>query len=349
MFPQDPHPRTRSPWAKDGGYSLDALEASELRYRRLFETAQDGILILDGTTGRIVDVNPFLLDLLDYPFDSIIGLQLWEIGLFHDIAANKAAFRKLQKEEYIRYENHPLRTKGGGVVQVEFVSNVYFVGQQRVIQCNIRDISRRVEFQAAAGSRISVLDNLLANVTKWWSGRNSDKNAPDMKRAAKAQAEETAKGATAANASTAMNPRSRPDTVGRARQSSTGGRGMKTALALFALLWAFPTRSMLARPWWPHVTIRLTWEANAEPDIVTYRIHYIGVQKGKPEPPAYPPAGNGWNTEDTGNVTTWSKSLGTDPEQYWFFLTAINTANMISPPSTPVAYQLNHEKWERTK
>ena len=140
------------------GYSLDALEASELRYRRLFETAQDGILILNGETGKIIDVNPFLLDLLDYPFNSIIGLELWEIGLFQDIEANKAAFLKLQTEEYIRYENHPLRTKSGKVVPVEFVSNVYFVGTERVIQCNIRDISQRSEFQAAADSRVAALE-----------------------------------------------------------------------------------------------------------------------------------------------------------------------------------------------
>jgi PAS domain S-box-containing protein len=122
-----------------------ALEVSELRYRRLFETAQDGILILDAETGTIIDVNPFLLDLLDYPFESIIGLQLWEIGLFDDIDANRVAFEKLQKEEYIRYENHPLRTQSGKQIQVEFVSNVYFVGSEKVIQCNIRDISERVK------------------------------------------------------------------------------------------------------------------------------------------------------------------------------------------------------------
>jgi PAS domain S-box-containing protein len=111
--------------ASGRGNSLElALEVSELRYRRLFETAQDGILILDANTGKIIDVNPFLLDLLDYPFESIIGLQLWEIGLFEDIAANQAAFEKLQTEEYIRYENHPLRTKAGIQFQVEFVSNV---------------------------------------------------------------------------------------------------------------------------------------------------------------------------------------------------------------------------------
>ena len=122
-----------------------ALEVSELRYRRLFETAQDGILILDAETGRIIDVNPFLIDLLDYPFESILGRQLWEIGLFEDIAANRIAFQKLQKEEYIRYENRPLRTHSGKQIHVEFVSNVYFVGSEKVIQCNIRDVSERMK------------------------------------------------------------------------------------------------------------------------------------------------------------------------------------------------------------
>jgi len=145
--------------ASGRGNSLElALEVSELRYRRLFETAQDGILILDADSGRIIDVNPFLLDLLDYPFESMIGLRLWEIGQFKDIAANQAAFEALQANEYIRYENLPLRTKTGKEIQVEFVSNVYFVGSAKVIQCNIRDISARAEFQAASKSHADTLE-----------------------------------------------------------------------------------------------------------------------------------------------------------------------------------------------
>jgi PAS domain S-box-containing protein len=145
--------------ASGRGNSLElALEVSELRYRRLFETAQDGILILDANTGKIIDVNPFLLDLLDYPFESMIGLRLWEIGQFKDIAANQAAFEALQTNEYIRYENLPLRTKTGREIQVEFVSNVYFVGSDKVIQCNIRDISARAEFHAASKSQADALE-----------------------------------------------------------------------------------------------------------------------------------------------------------------------------------------------
>jgi len=145
--------------ASGRGNSLDlGPGVSELRYRRLFETAQDGILILDAESGKIIDANPFLLDLLDYPFESVIGLQLWEIGLFKDIAANQAAFEKLQMEEYIRYENLPLRTKTGREIQVEFVSNVYFVGPDKVIQCNIRDITARAQFQAASKSHAHTLE-----------------------------------------------------------------------------------------------------------------------------------------------------------------------------------------------
>src|SRR5580700_11124319 len=121
----------------------DALRASEARYRRLFETAQDGILILDAHSGLIIDVNPFLVNLLDYPREEFIGKTLWDIGPFKQIQESKAAFRELQDKQYIRYENLPLETKSGRRVNVEFVSNVYGANGKSVIQCNIRDITER--------------------------------------------------------------------------------------------------------------------------------------------------------------------------------------------------------------
>jgi PAS domain S-box-containing protein len=119
------------------------LLASEVRYRRLFETAKDGILILNSETGILEDVNPFLIEMLGYSHDELLGKQLWEIGLFKDIVENKSAFEKLKNEQYIRYDNLPLETKRGKAIWVEFVSNVYPVDGIPVIQCNIRDISER--------------------------------------------------------------------------------------------------------------------------------------------------------------------------------------------------------------
>jgi len=121
----------------------EALKISEIRYRRLFETAKDGILILDADTGRITDANPFLMELLGYSHAELLGKMLWEIGPFRDIAASRDAFRKLQRKKYIRYEDLPLETKGRRRRHVEFVSNVYRVNGTKVIQCNIRDITER--------------------------------------------------------------------------------------------------------------------------------------------------------------------------------------------------------------
>jgi len=127
----------------------EALAASEARYRRLFETAKDGILILDAHSGLIIDVNPFLVSLLDYTRDEFIGKTLWDIGAFKQIQESKEAFRELQDEHYIRYENLPLETRSGRRVNVEFVSNVYGVNGKAVIQCNIRDITTRKQTEAA--------------------------------------------------------------------------------------------------------------------------------------------------------------------------------------------------------
>jgi PAS domain S-box-containing protein len=120
-----------------------ALSASETRYRRLFETAKDGILILDAESGKIVDANPFIKALLGYSHDELLGKELWEIGLFGDIAASQMAFQELRETGYIRYEHLPLETRGGPKVEVEFVSNVYRADTSDVIQCNIRDITVR--------------------------------------------------------------------------------------------------------------------------------------------------------------------------------------------------------------
>ena len=125
------------------------LKVSELRYRRLFEAAQDGILILDAEQGLIEDVNPYLIDMLGYSREEFVQKKLWEVGAFRDIQANQAAFEALQEHEYIRYDDLPLRAKDGRLIQVEFVSNVYPVDGKKVIQCNIRDISARVQAEHA--------------------------------------------------------------------------------------------------------------------------------------------------------------------------------------------------------
>jgi PAS domain S-box-containing protein len=138
-----------------------ALRASEVRYRRLFEAARDGVLILDAKTGMVVDVNPYLIELLTVTREVFLGKKVWELGFFKDAIANEDNFRELQQTGYVRYEDMALEGVDGRRHEVEFVSNVYLVNDQKVIQCNIRDISERVKAAAALAEAQSLLQAAL--------------------------------------------------------------------------------------------------------------------------------------------------------------------------------------------
>ncbi len=166
-----------------------ALHVSETRYRRLFEAAQDGILILDADTGLVIDVNPFLTALLGYSKEDFLGKKLWELGTFKNIEAAKLAYLELQNKGYVRYEDLPLKTGDGRDAAVEFISNVYLVGNTKIAQCNIRDISARErataeiqkldrEIDQRVRERISQLESLNEELETFNDSVSHDLRAP---------------------------------------------------------------------------------------------------------------------------------------------------------------------------
>ena len=126
-----------------------AIRQSEIRYRRLFEAAHDGVLILDSVSRKITDANPFMSHLLGYGHEELLGKELWEIGLLKDEQASQAAFRELQKSGQVRYEDLPLESKSGDRREVEIVANRYDEDGKQVVQCNVRDITERKRTEGA--------------------------------------------------------------------------------------------------------------------------------------------------------------------------------------------------------
>lgn len=123
--------------------TVSALRQAESRYRRLFETARDGILLINSDTAQIEDVNPYLIEMLGYSHEEFLGKKLWEVGLFTDVVETQAMFEEVQSLGYARYDDLPLQSRSGKIIPVEFVSNSYDCDGINVIQCNIREISER--------------------------------------------------------------------------------------------------------------------------------------------------------------------------------------------------------------
>jgi PAS domain S-box-containing protein len=154
-----------------------AIQDSEVSYRRLFEAAKDGIFILDINTGRINDVNPFLVELLGFSRDEMLGKTVGELSPFKDIEDNQAMLERLQTTGFVRYEDLPLQARDGRKMEVEFVSNVYEDGGKQVIQCNIRDITERkrtemISLQLAAivaSSDDAIIGRDLRGVVTSWN------------------------------------------------------------------------------------------------------------------------------------------------------------------------------------
>jgi diguanylate cyclase (GGDEF)-like protein/PAS domain S-box-containing protein len=132
-----------------GMENVRRIKTLELHSRRLFEAAQDGILILDASTRTIKDVNPFLINMLGYSRKELVNKKLSDVDVFKDIEVGKRVFDALQENEHLYYEDLQLKAKDGRLVQVEFVSIVYLVGSEKVIECNIRDITECQQAQDA--------------------------------------------------------------------------------------------------------------------------------------------------------------------------------------------------------
>jgi PAS domain S-box-containing protein len=154
-----PKPKRHTRIERAETQSEQAMCASELSYRRLFEAARDGILILDVDTGRISDVNPFLIELLGFSHAEMVGKTVGELSPFKDIESNKVMLERLQRDGYVRYEDLPLETRDGRHVAVEFVSNVYQAGDKKVIQCNIRDITERKRTELASIRLAAIIES----------------------------------------------------------------------------------------------------------------------------------------------------------------------------------------------
>jgi diguanylate cyclase (GGDEF)-like protein/PAS domain S-box-containing protein len=135
-----------------------ALKASEIRYRRLFETAPYGILVLESETGVVVDVNPCLCRLLGYAPAEMLDQPLWSIPAFRNAAETKNHFRELLDQTHVRYDDLPLEMKDGQIKRVELVTTLFLADNKQFVQCIVHDVTERLKQEEADGARAAQAD-----------------------------------------------------------------------------------------------------------------------------------------------------------------------------------------------
>jgi diguanylate cyclase (GGDEF)-like protein/PAS domain S-box-containing protein len=121
---------------------------AEPRFQRLFENSQDGILLLNAATGKIIDANPFLVKMLGYSRQELIGIELQDLGTFQELETSLDIFLKIREKKQTHIEDLTLQTKMGRLIHTRFTSTTYRAGDETIIQGTFRDITEEKQLQA---------------------------------------------------------------------------------------------------------------------------------------------------------------------------------------------------------
>jgi PAS domain S-box-containing protein len=115
----------------------------------LFESAKDGIVIVDVATGEIADVNPYVEQLFGYSSKELVSKKFWEAPTLQDFPDGREVLERIGQLGVIRFPDVTLHSKDGRSLQFEVVGNVYSEGSgdRRVIQFNLRDLTDRRKFE----------------------------------------------------------------------------------------------------------------------------------------------------------------------------------------------------------
>lgn len=129
--------------AEDNARRAATPSETEQRYRRLFDSARDGIVLVEADTGHIIEVNPSFLAMAGHTRGELMGSKLWHIEPFQNTDAIQVIFKELRNQDYIYYDDLPLDSKKGARIPVEIVGSAHTIAGRKILQYTVRDISRR--------------------------------------------------------------------------------------------------------------------------------------------------------------------------------------------------------------
>ncbi|MGM0567964.1 MAG: PAS domain S-box protein [Elusimicrobiota bacterium] len=140
----------------------EALKNSEERFRRAFETSNDGLLLVHKTKGDILEANKAAWNMLDCSEEEILKKKIWEVGVTENHSDFQAMMQELEKNGIFNYSSTTVKTEDGPKVNAD----VFLVDRAKVVQCNIRNISARKQAEKQI-DEILKRSQEIANLGSW--------------------------------------------------------------------------------------------------------------------------------------------------------------------------------------
>lgn len=136
----------------------NALQDSEIRYRRYIEHSPLGIFVVD-VRGKYIDVNAGACKLLGFTRDEILELSIFDVSIPGE---GGETFKQLKKDGMISYEGG-LRKKDGSIVEIR-LDAVSLLNEQFIAFCT--DISERKKAEAEIINLKDRLEEKVAQQTR---------------------------------------------------------------------------------------------------------------------------------------------------------------------------------------
>jgi PAS domain S-box-containing protein len=143
------------------------LKESEQKYRGLFESTTDGIIVLDAR-GEISDVNTRALELLGFKREDMIGSNFLNLGLLtpKSLSIIVIQFEELLSDKVAKSHETEIKDKAGNVLNIE-LSSFFLLKKDNEVDnfvVILRDLSDRKQAEIKLAREHELLQTLMDNM-----------------------------------------------------------------------------------------------------------------------------------------------------------------------------------------
>jgi PAS domain S-box-containing protein len=137
----------------------EALRESEAKYRQLFETVSDALVVFDAETRKFLEVNDAAVRLYGYSREEFLKLRHPDITA--EPEKSSASIRQTLASELARIPLRYHKKKDGTLFPVEISASAFTLGNRRVLCGVIRDITERKRAEQAARAERDHLERII--------------------------------------------------------------------------------------------------------------------------------------------------------------------------------------------